>query len=194
MTYTPLAYNTASIEGVDVNAVYTPATTTATGYVPEYPAPPFVAGTVSAAGNNVSAWVFAQAGAAVVSKGDVVVLSTANAASSITSTIAATAGFGMQLGVAMATATTAQFLWVQTRGQNQYIGIVAGSTAGVPLYTIATAGKITSTGATGSNYNVYGIVLFTAASTTNAYAPGNLTSIELGLTATGTYGLSANAF
>lgn len=181
MAFTPNPYSTTNVEGVDVLAVYTPSTATSTAFVPEYPAAPFLPGTRVSMGYGNSEYVFVNTAAATsISKGNVCVLSTGFSAAPLTTTIAATAGFGLQMGVAMATAATGSYLWMQTRGASPAISAVASAGFLVPLYSTATAGTVTSTAATGTNYPVYGITLISVATTTATLAVGNITSIELG--------------
>ena len=177
MTYVPLASSTLNSSGVDVNAVYTAATATATGYDPAYPNPPFLVGT-SVLGNNNSKWMFVSV-ATSCSKGDFCRTSISFAVTPLV-TADAGAAFGQQIGIAMATGTTGQFLWLQTTGENQAANVVAATTAAVPLFTSSTAGRLTSVATNATSYPVYGVQLWTTATAAQTQGTAQMTSIELG--------------
>ena len=181
MTYVPKASSTQPLEGIDLNAVYTAATATATGYDPAYPAPPFLVGTETI-GNNDSRFVFVTVSTSC-NKGDFVVAATGITSFTVVQlqTSIAAGVFGQQIGVAMATGTTGQFLWMQTEGENQAANVTAATTAGVPLFTSGTAGALTSVEATGTNFPVYGVALFTTATAAQTAATANLTNVAVGL-------------
>ena len=167
MTYVPKASSTQPIEGIDLNAVYTAATATATGYDPAYPLPPFLVGTETI-GNNDSRFVFVTVSTSC-NKGDFVVAATGIASFTVVQlqTSIGAGIFGQQIGVAMATGTTGQFLWMQTEGENQAANVVAATTAGVPLFTSGTAGYLTS--------------VETTATAAQTAATANITNVAVGL-------------
>ena len=192
MTYTPKAFSTLNTEGVDVNAVYTVSTATSTAYQPEYPMPPFSVGT-EVLGNNGSKFLFTTVSTSC-SKGNVCVVSdTSYDVVPLVTSIAA-ANFGLQLGVAMATGTTGQYLFVQTQGQNQAVSIVGSTTAGVPLYSSTTAGALTSVATVATSFPVYGVVLYTTATSAQVLATAQLTSLELGVITATAYASPGIAF
>ena len=93
-------------------------------------------------------------------------------AAGLTSTIAATAGQAAILGVAMATLTTGQFGWFQTRGNCPAgVNVVNGVAANTVLHTSATAGRLTGTAITGTSFPINNIMtITTSAGTSGAYA------------------------
>ena len=140
---------------------------------PEYPAPPFTPGTTLANGSSGVAAIYAQtATATAITQGDFCYINNLNLAAGLTSTIAATAGQAAILGVAMATLTTGQFGWFQTRGNCPAgVNVVNGVAANTTLHTSATAGRLTGTAVTGTSYPINNIMtITTSGGTSGAYA------------------------
>jgi len=192
MAYTTPLFSTLNQSGVYVSGVFSPSTATSTAFDPSYPIGPqggqFAPGQ-KVIGDYASEFIFVTCSTAA-NTGDVLVVVPSSSADvsfsavQLTSTVAATS-FGRQLGVAMATATTGQTLWMQTKGWAPNLGIssLAATTAGVPLFSSPTAGKLIS-GSTTTAYPVYGVGLITSASSTNGTTAGYITALELGLIAT----------
>jgi hypothetical protein len=117
--------------------------------------------------------IYAQtATATAITQGDFCYINSSNLAAGLTSTIAATAGQAAILGVAMATLTTGQFGWFQTKGNCPAgVNVVNGVAANTVLHTSATAGRLTGTAVTGTSYPINNIMtLPTSAGTSGAYA------------------------
>lgn len=182
MTFTPNPYSTLNMEGVDVSAVYTPSTATSSAFVPEYPLSPFVPGT-RVVGNNDSEWVFVSTATATsIAKGNCCIFGLLNnpALAVPLSNAAAATAFGFQVGISMATAATGTFFWLQTKGNCAALTVNVAGTANSPLYTTATAGVLTTTIATGTNYPVYGITPTSTQATAGSVSVA-MTTPELGL-------------
>ncbi len=149
MAYTTPIFSSSNTEGVDLSTAVTITTTT-----PEYPLQPIMLGTQVLTDYDGSA-TYVQAATATISKGDVCTISTAFVATQTP----ATASLGLPVGVALATATTGQYFWVQTNGVCNAVSVVNGIAANTLLYTSATAGRLAGT-ATGFS-RIQGIVLGT---------------------------------
>lgn len=134
---------------------------------PEVPAFPFVVGTRFYANNN-STWVFCIAGGSITAN-DVVLVTTNSTwtVQAMTSTLAK-GKLGQFVGIAGATATTGQGLWVQTTGYNAAVNATTGQAAFTVLSSTATGGRI-GAAVGGTSAKVTGLVLLaTAASNTAA--------------------------
>lgn len=164
-------YSTSSQEGVDINNVYIQSSGT-----PEYPAPPFIPGTM-AWGTDGSEWVFCTA-SVTITAGSVVVVSAvpgswsvaliggatiAAASAPIGQLIAVTGGTTGSVGVpAPAAPQTGTYFWAQRAGNAPNVRTAAATTKNTtPLYSSATtAGILSSTaGGVGTTYTVSGIVI-----------------------------------
>ena len=175
MTYTAPLFGTLNQLGVDVTtAGYDqPYTATASNPSnPEYPAAPFAVGQVINLSQGGAAIYAQTAAATAITQGDFCYITSAMLAAGLTSTIAATAGQAAILGVAMATLTTGQFGWFQTRGNCPAgVNVVNGVAANTVLHTSATAGRLTGTAVTGTSYPINNIMtVTTSGGTAGAYA------------------------
>lgn len=171
-------YSTTAQEGIDINAVFT---LNPTG-TPEYPAPPFVPGTV-AWGTDGSHWIYCTA-SITIAAGSVVVCSAVPGSWSVAliggATIAAaSAPVGQFIGVvggslgsmfvpAPVAPQTAQYFWVQRAGNAPRVNSAASTTKNATLYSSATvAGIVSSTaGGVGTTYTVSGLVISQATGST----------------------------
>lgn len=110
-------FNTANTEGIDFNTTYTSyiqSNAVSATNSPDNPGPPVSVGT-TVKGTNDSDYVFVLASSAIA-LGDVVLISPAYAAASITTTTA-TAGKGSLVGVAANVAiASGAYGWVQRAG------------------------------------------------------------------------------
>lgn len=163
-------YSTSSQEGVDINNVFALSSGT-----PEYPAPPFIPGTL-AWGTDGSEWVFCTA-SITIAAGSVVVVSAvpgswsvaliggatiAAASAPVGQLIAVTGGTtGSVVVPAPAAPVTAQYFWVQRAGNAPNVKTAASTTKNAVLGSSATvAGILTSTaGGVGTTYTINGIVV-----------------------------------
>lgn len=157
MAYVTPLFSTLNMSGVDLNAATSYTLATATNFTPEYPQGGNLSLGTTVLGTLDGQWVYATA-ANSITKYDVVQLSPAFSATTITT---ATATFGEMAGVAMATASTGQYFWVQVNGIAAAVNTVTGVGANAALYTTATAGRLTGTLTTGVGNKVAGIVLTT---------------------------------
>lgn len=162
-------YSTANEEGVDINAVYTLDPQGA----PEYPGPPFLAGTVGY-GTDGSEWVYCTA-SITIAAGSVVIISGVPASWSVAligGATTATSPFGRLVGVvggskgslvvpAPTGTQTGSYFWVQRAGNAPNIKSIATGTIQVQLYGVATvAGAVSAAaGGSGTTYQVNGLVL-----------------------------------
>jgi hypothetical protein len=179
MTTTIAGFSTLSTEGIDLTATYTGYSQTSavsSTNVPEYPGPtgPFTLGQVTK-GVDGSEWVYCLAGSAI-SLGDVVIITNTTTlwtGNSVTSTLASSK-LGDLVGVAPLVAIgSGSYGWIQRSGKCSAVSVIASVTANVQLKTTTTAGRLTSTLATGATVNINGIVLATA----NGGAAGNAQGI-----------------
>lgn len=164
---TTTTYATQNMAGVDVNRTYTVPQTN----YPEYAAPPFAVGT-TATGTNGTKWVFCLASAAIA-LGDVVQITSAFAATGITTTNGL---FGDQVGVAGAVAiASGDYGWIQIYGKCDAINVKASCLPNVQLATTATAGSIDDATATGGKKITNIIITATNTAATVAAKAGMLT-------------------
>lgn len=172
----PIAYNTLTQSGIDINNVFLLDTT---GH-PEYPAPPFLPGE-QAFGTDGTAWVYSTS-SQTLTAGWVVIVNEVPGSWSVApiggSTVA-TAPFGDLLGVvggatgsvgvpAPSGTQTAAYFWLQRNGNAQNVSCAAGTTKDAQLHTSATvAGQVSSSGGgSGTTYQVNGIVISQATGST----------------------------
>lgn len=156
----PVYYQTLNMVGIDPTIYYTNLPTQGASVTPEYPAPPFIAGT-RAFGSDSSEFIFVQASTSI-SIGDFVVVNAGTttfpfSASSITTTNAQAANTvtmgssGLVLKQSVTFIPANAYFWCCTKGNfvqaltNNGLGTNAPN---VYLYTGATAGVLSSTSAT----------------------------------------------
>ena len=168
-------YNTSTKEGVDINTVFTLDTGT-----PEYPRPPFNPGEL-AWGTDGSEWVYCTA-SITIAAGSVVLISEVPNSWSVAliggATVATaptgdlvgvTGGASGTLAVPAPTGTqTAQYFWVQRRGNAPNVRTAASTTKNAQLYSSATSGGIVSStaGGAGTTYQINGLVISQATGST----------------------------
>lgn len=142
----PSAYSTLNQSGIDPTIYYAVSAST----TPEYPAPPFLIGSMCL-GNNGSEFVFVQA-STTINLGDFLAITNANQANSLTSTNVISS-LGCKIGMAgtvvagSLTYIPAQaYFWAASRGESMSGNAGTATTAGTPvqLFTSATAGAVTS--------------------------------------------------
>lgn len=171
MTYSIPIFGTIPTLGVDLSTAgydqpYTVSTST-----PEYPQQPFQIGTVITMSNGGEA-IYAQTATATgITQGNFCYINNLMLAAGLTSAIAATAGQGARLGIALATLTTGQYGWFQTNGYNAYgVTVVSAVGAYATLHTTATAGVLGGTATTGTTFPINNITTTTtSAATAGAY-------------------------
>lgn len=154
---------TTPIAGVNFSQAYTQSTST-----PEYPGTPFVVGT-HLQGTDGSTWVYVMLEAAsTCTAGDALIVTTNSTweVKAVTSTLAK-GKLGQRMGIAGATGTAGQYLWMQTAGYNNTVNVATSSGAFTALHSSATAGRLTATAVGGTSAAVSGIVI-------NATAAGNV--------------------
>jgi len=164
-------FGTSNIEGVNVVAVYAINTTTA----PEYPAAPFAVGT-KVMGSNGTEYVFcSNTTGSALAVGDVVTLSTAWAASELSTSNDARGNLVgvVPIAVPASTSTTTQYFWAQRAGFCAAVSVLASCAANVRLNTTATAGALDDDGTAGS-MQVQGIYLSAARGASAGTAAGIL--------------------
>lgn len=152
------------LEGVNFYAVDPVISTT----TPEYPGTTIAVGT-RVAGTDGSEWIRVIAGGSITAN-DVVIITTNSSwtAQSMTNTLASSK-LGQIVGVAGATATVGQFLWMQTAGYASAVNAATGMTGFTDTRSTSTAGRIDDTITGGTTVAIAGIVLLaTAASNTAA--------------------------
>lgn len=172
----PVIYSTTTQSGIDINNVFF----LDTKGTPEYPAPPFLAGS-QAWGTDGSAWVYCTSSVSL-GNGSVVLISEVPGSFSVAliggATIA-TAPTGDLLGVvsggngslfvgAPSGTQTASFFWAQRAGNCQALNCAASTTKDAQLYSSATvAGRVSSSaGGSGTTYQLNGIVVSQATGST----------------------------
>ncbi len=150
-------------EGFNPAIAYTVSTST-----PEYPGAPVAVGT-RIFGSDGSQWVFCLAATAITASDAVLVTTNSTWSVSALTSALGKGKLGQMVGIAGATASSGQYLWVQTHGYNSAVNAVTGATGFTLLHTSATAGRLTATGVGGTSAAVQGIVILaTAASNTAA--------------------------
>lgn len=161
----------AFLEGVNFT-VAEPAVSSTT---PEYPGSNIAVGT-RVVGTDGAEWVRVVAGGSITAT-DVVIVTTNSSwtAQSMTNTLASSK-LGQWVGVAGATATTGQFLWMQVAGYAAAVNAATGMTGFTATRSTSTAGRIDDTVTGGTTVAITGIVLLaTAASNTAAAMLNNPT-------------------
>jgi hypothetical protein len=137
---------------------------------PEYPGAPMTVGT-GVETNLGGRWLYVQVAASKsCTAGDFVVVVDHSAFT--IDQLSNTTGknfLGSIVGIAGATATAGQYLWIQTRGYNASVNCATSSTAFTALHTSSTAGRSTTTGSAGNSAIITNaVILATAASNTAA--------------------------
>lgn len=161
-------YSTINESGIDINSVFILSTGS-----PEYPAPPFLPGTV-AWGTDGSQWVYCTA-SQTIGAGKVVLVSEVPGAWSVApigGATVATAPTGDLVGVvggsqgtlvvpAPAAPQTGCYFWVQRAGNCPNVDTAASTTKNAQLYSSATvSGRLSSTaGGAATTYQINGVVV-----------------------------------
>ncbi len=171
----PAIYGTVNETGIDINAVFMLSTGT-----PEYPAPPFLPGTL-AWGTDGSEWVYCKA-SITIGAGKVVIVSETGGSWSVAliggATVAAPLT-GDLLGVvggsqgsmvvpAPVSPQTGAYFWVQRAGNCPNVDCASSTTKNAQLYSSATVGgRVSSTaGGASTTYQVNGMVISVATGST----------------------------
>lgn len=157
---TPVHYQTTTGIGVDPTQYYVATFSAGASITPEYPAAPYLPGT-RAFGSDGSEFIFVQASTAV-NLTDFVILNSgsqgggtyqANPVSNTTVTSSLAVGLastGLVLRQSVTTIPAGAFFWALTKGQfvpattSGGTSGLATNTSGVPLFTSATTGILTS--------------------------------------------------
>jgi hypothetical protein len=143
------------LSGIDFTKAYTLSTST-----PEYPGRGFTPGT-HVQGSDGSTWVFVVLEAATTCTANDFLIVTTNSTwevKPITSTLAK-GKLGQRLGVAGATGTAGQYLWMQTSGYNASANVATSAAAFTALHSTATAGRVSTTAVGGTSAAVSGGVI-----------------------------------
>lgn len=154
-------FNTNPVGGIDFTTAYTaPSSDLA------IPGPTLAVGT-TVFGNMGSRWVLVRLEeASTCTAGDVLIVIDND--DWIVQGVSNTNGvskLGQLVGVAGATGTEGQYLWMQTAGYVASANVLTGATAFTALHSTATAGRIDDTASAGNSVAINGIVaLATAAS------------------------------
>ena len=166
--------NTTPLAGINFAQAYTLSET-----VPEYPGRQFTPGT-HVQGTDGSTWIFVMLEAAstcTVNDALIVTVNSTWEVKAVTNTLALSK-LGQRMGIAGATGTAGQYLWMQTTGYEAAIAAATGSTAFTVLHTSATAGRLTTTAVASTSVIVSGgVLLATAAANVGA---ANLTGLVVG--------------
>jgi hypothetical protein len=122
------------------------------------------------AGTDGSEWIFVKAGG-TITQGDVVIVTTNSTwiVQSMTNTLASSK-LGQLCGVAGASCTVNQFIWMQTSGYTASVSAVTGMTAFTAARSTATAGRLDDTITGGTTVAIAGIVLLATAASNVAAA------------------------
>lgn len=131
---------------------------------PEYPGSPIALGT-KIIGSMASEWILCKLEAsATCTAGDALVVTTNSTweVQALTNTLA-TGALGQLVGIAGATGTAGQYVWMQVAGYAASINVVTGSAAFTAMHSLATAGRLTTTAAGGTTFAVNGMVILATA-------------------------------
>lgn len=160
-------FGTLPTSGIDFTTAYTiDAETT-----PEYPGSPIALGT-KIIGSMGSEWVLVKLEAeSTCTAGDCLIVTDNSTweVKAMTDTLAF-GKLGQILGIAGATGTAGQYLWMQTGGYAASVNCATGSTAFTGLHSSSSAGRLTTTGAGGTSVDVVGIVILATAAANVAAA------------------------
>ena len=158
--------STIGFAGAVTNAALTVSTST-----PEYPGAPITVGQRIIADAGAE-WVYVQvASSKSCTAGDFVVVT--NHSTWKIDQLSNTTGknfLGSMVGVAGATATAGQYLWIQTSGYVASVNAATGSTAFTALHSSSTAGRATATASAGNSATISGAVILATASSNTAAA------------------------
>mgnify|MGYP003646431443 FL=1 len=163
MTY---FYNTIPSAGIDFATAYTISTST-----PEYPGSPIELGT-TILGTDGSRWTLCKLEAAsTCTAGDALIVTTNSTweVKALTNTLGVSK-LGQLVGIAGATGTAGQYVWMQVAGYNGTVNAVTGSAAFTALHSSATGGRLTSTAAAATSVAINGIVILATAASNVAAA------------------------
>lgn len=169
-----MAINTTPLAGINFAQAYTLSET-----VPEYPGRQFTPGT-HVQGTDGSTWIFVMLEAVSTCTANDALIVTTNSTWEVkrVTNALALSKLGQQMGIAGATGTAGQYLWMQTTGYEATIAAATGSTAFTALHTGVTAGRLTTTAVGGTSVAVGGgVLLATAAANVGAV---NLTGLVVG--------------
>jgi hypothetical protein len=158
------------IGGPGIGVGFTPGSAdTVSTSTPEFPGAPIQVGTVFTASNG-SQWVYVLAAGAITANDFVIVTTNSTwAVQSMTNTLAASK-LGQLVGVAGATATSGQYLWMQTKGYRASVSAVTGMTGFTAARTTATAGRIDDTITGGTTVAITGVIILATAASNVAAA------------------------
>ena len=159
-------FNTIPTSGIDFGTAFTVSSTT-----PEYPGSPIKLGTPMF-GSDGSRWVLTKLEAAsTCTVGDILIVTTNSTweVKALTDTLGVSK-LGQLVGVAGATGTAGQYVWMQTAGYNSTVNAVTVSAAFTALHSSATAGRVTSTAAAAVSVAINGMVLLATAAANVAAA------------------------
>lgn len=160
-------FGTLPTSGIDFTTAYTiDADTT-----PEYPGSPIALGT-KIIGSMGSEWILCKLeAAATCAAGDAMIVTTNSTweVQAVTNTLGV-GKLGQLIGVAGATGTAGQYVWIQVAGYVASVNAATGSTAFTALHSSATGGRLTSTAAGGTSVAINGIVLLDTAASNVAAA------------------------
>lgn len=158
-----MAIVTTPLAGINFAQAYT-----LSAALPEYPGRGFLPGT-HVQGTDGSTWIFVMLEAAsTCTAGDALIVTTNSTweVKAVTNTLALSK-LGQRMGIAGATGTAGQYLWMQVAGYDATINCVTGSAAFTALHTTSTAGRLTTTAIGGTTVAVGGgIINATAAANT----------------------------
>jgi len=177
----PVFYQTLSMVGIDPTLYYTNLATAGASVIPEYPAPPFVPGTL-AFGSDNSQFIFVQASTSISLTDFVVVnmgtpgggtyMANSVTSTNVTSTNVALASTGIVLRQSVSFIPAGAMFWACTKGE--FLPASTSSVDGlstngglVILYTTATAGVLTSIVSTASSSGSVGFAGFTVISSSS---------------------------
>jgi len=162
--------------GPGIGVGFTPgAADTVSTSTPEFPGAPMRVGTVFTASDG-SQWVYVLAAGAITANDFVIVTTNSTWAVQAMSNTLAASKLGQLVGVAGATATSGQYLWMQVSGYRASVSAVTGMTGFTAARTTATAGRIDDTITGGTTVAITGaIILATAASNVAAALLNNPT-------------------
>lgn len=160
-----VGFNTTPVSGIDFSVAYTIDVDTN----PEYPGSPIALGTM-VMGTNGSLHVLCQLEAASTCTANDAVIITTNSTWEIKALTNAlgVSKLGQMVGVADATGTAGQYVWVQVMGYRSAVNVATSSTAFTALHSSSTAGRLTSTAAGGTSVAVGGIVALATAASNSA--------------------------
>lgn len=159
-------YNTIPSSGIDFGTAFTVSSST-----PDYPGSPIKLGTPMM-GTDGSRWVLCKLEAAsTCTAGDALIVTTNSTweVKALTDTLGVSK-LGQLVGIAGATGTAGQYVWMQVSGYNGTVNAVTGSAAFTALHSSATGGRLTSTAAASVSVGINGMVILATAAANVAAA------------------------